>query len=237
MRSFIEVFPEGHLFAVWRSSDVILVAAPPGRRLALDRLRDPRVGRLLARAHISSPELLAAYYAAPLSALAPIAAGAALNSDDRPVVEYWAPRDLVAVGRSVSVLDPEIRARIPRREAMPEGALFADWSKERWLEVRAPAPASPFARGSQLLAEGNAPEARDAFERAVALESVERARLAVPRRLPPGARGCIRAEAALSHVKPSAEPQVQAQAAAVAGAIEALRQHAREALAGRSQPP
>jgi spermidine synthase len=278
VRSFIEVFPEGHLFAVWRSSDVILVAAPRGRRLALDRLRDPRVGRLLARARISSPELMAAYYAAPLSALAPVAAGAALNSDDRPVVEYWAPRDMVAVGRSASVLDPEVRARIPLLETMPDGDLFADWSKERWFEIRARAladlgdearatavvrgarvtglteladrlttalggrqrgepGASPFAIGSKLLAEGNAPEARDALERAVVLEPSNELAwlyLADCRQALGDISG---AEAALSHVKQSAEPQVRTQAAAVARAIEALRQQAREAMAGRSQAP
>jgi tetratricopeptide (TPR) repeat protein len=221
---------------------------------------------------------MAAYYAAPLSALAPVAAGAALNSDDRPVVEYWAPRDMVAVGRSASVLDPEVRARIPLLETMPDGDLFADWSKERWFEIRARAladlgdearatavvrgarvtglteladrlttalggrqrgepGASPFAIGSKLLAEGNAPEARDALERAVVLEPSNELAwlyLADCRQALGDISG---AEAALSHVKQSAEPQVRTQAAAVARAIEALRQQAREAMAGRSQAP
>src|SRR5207247_5539313 len=33
LHSFIEVFPQGQLFCVWRNVDLLLVATPPGRRL------------------------------------------------------------------------------------------------------------------------------------------------------------------------------------------------------------
>ena len=130
-RSFVEVFPEGNLFAVWRNSDAILIAAPHGRRLSLDRLHDPAVLALLEKAHLASPEALAANYAAPLSALGSFAAGAPFNTDDRPVVEYRAPRDMVEVGRSA------ILGQLALPQTMPEGNLFADWSPERWFGVRA----------------------------------------------------------------------------------------------------
>jgi spermidine synthase len=130
-RSFIEVFPEGNLFAVWRNSDAILIAAPRTRRLALDRLHDPAVLALLDKAHLASPEALAANYAAPLSALAPLAAGAPFNTDDRPVVEYRAPRDMVEVGRSA------ILSQLALPQTMPEGKLFADWPAEQWFGIRA----------------------------------------------------------------------------------------------------
>src|SRR6185436_12081696 len=53
--SFLTVFPEGRLFAVWRAIDVLLVAAPDGRRLSLERLESPAARRLLERARIGSP--------------------------------------------------------------------------------------------------------------------------------------------------------------------------------------
>ncbi|MBK7367106.1 MAG: fused MFS/spermidine synthase [Candidatus Eisenbacteria bacterium] len=56
MASFLEVFPEGDVYAVWRAVDVVLVASPGGRKLSLDRLRGPEVRRMLDAANIARPE-------------------------------------------------------------------------------------------------------------------------------------------------------------------------------------
>ena len=84
-----------------------MVAAPPGDTLALGRLREPAVAHELERAKQLGPESVAAWYACPLESLWAVASAAPLNSDDLPVVEYRAPRDLYRVGRlegSVSLL-------------------------------------------------------------------------------------------------------------------------------------
>ena len=129
--SFVEVFPEGSLFALSGNADAILIAAPHGRRLALDRLRQPAVLATLARAQLGAPEGLAANYAAPLSALAALADGAPFNPDDRPVVEYRAPRDVIEVMRS------GVLSQLELPQTMPDGGLFADWPAERWFGIRA----------------------------------------------------------------------------------------------------
>jgi hypothetical protein len=109
---------------------------PDGHHLALDRLRSPAVRRLLERARMPSPESLAGYYAGPFDALRPIAAGAPLDRDDRPLVEYRAPRDLVVVGRTSVQGDPRVLDRVPFATAPPAGALFSAWSNEAWYEGR-----------------------------------------------------------------------------------------------------
>jgi spermidine synthase len=135
--AFIEVFPQGQLFAVWRSVDVVLIAVPADRRFGLDRLNNPAARALLSKARLTSPEGLAAYWAGPLSALKPITQDATSNRDDRPFVEYRAPRDLVAVGRSSPIAHADVRKLLPFVEAWPEGPLFSAWStKSRWYEAR-----------------------------------------------------------------------------------------------------
>jgi len=134
--SFLEVFPDGHLFAVWRAVDLLFIAAPSDRALDLARLRSPAVRRILERTNVPAPEALAAYYAAPLSALRPIAQGAVLNRDDRPVVEYRAARDLVEVGNTNMHGHPEVTGRVPFTTDKPPGPLFADWPTPDWLVAR-----------------------------------------------------------------------------------------------------
>jgi len=134
--SFLEVFPEGQLFCVWPHVDLIMVSGPPGRALDLNRLRTPAARRLLEIANVGEPENLAAYYAGPLSALREAAAGATLNRDDRPVVEYRAPRDLVRIGRSAAHGHPEVVGRVPFAVRPPEGPLFSAWSPPEWREAR-----------------------------------------------------------------------------------------------------
>jgi spermidine synthase len=135
--SFLEVFPEGQVFSVWRAVDVLLVAVPDGRRLALERLDSPAARRLLDRARIGSPADLAGYYAGRLSALQPVARGAPLNRDDRPIVEYRAPQDLIAVGRGAAGGAPRVIGSIPFATSLPAGPLFAAWTEEGWFGARA----------------------------------------------------------------------------------------------------
>ncbi|MBI5168514.1 MAG: fused MFS/spermidine synthase [Candidatus Eisenbacteria bacterium] len=137
MASFLEVFPEGDVYTVWRAVDVVLVAAPGGRKLSLDRLRSPEARRMLDAANIAQPEDVAGYWSAPLSALVPIARGAALNRDDLPLVEYRAPRDLVAVGRAALNGSPEVARLVPFEGRMSAGARFAEWDRASWHARRA----------------------------------------------------------------------------------------------------
>jgi spermidine synthase len=137
LHSFLDVFPQGQLFFVWRNVDLLLVAAPPGRRLSLSRLSAPAARKQLARARIPDPAMLAAYWVAPLDSLRALTRGAPLNRDDRPVVEYRAPRDLVEIGRTALTGDPRVVNRIPFVGAAPTGPLFADWSAAAWYGARA----------------------------------------------------------------------------------------------------
>jgi spermidine synthase len=137
LHSFLDVFPQGQLFFVWRNVDLLLVAAPPGRRLSLSRLSAPAARKQLARARIPDPAMLAAYWVAPLDSLRVLTRGAPLNRDDRPVVEYRAPRDLVEIGRSALAGDPRVVGSIPFVGAAPTGPLFADWSAAAWYGARA----------------------------------------------------------------------------------------------------
>ncbi len=137
VRSYLEVFPQGQLFYIWRNVDLLLVAAPPGRTLDLARLRTPQARKLLDRARISDPSMLAAYWVSPLDSLRALAGEATLNLDDRPVVEYRAPRDLVAVGRTALSGHPAVVGRIPFVTTVPAGPLFQDWTPGEWYGARA----------------------------------------------------------------------------------------------------
>jgi spermidine synthase len=134
--SFLAVFPDGQAFEMGQNADLMLVAAPPSRRLALDRLRACGKQPVLARAGIKTPEAVAAYYAAPFAALRGFVAGAPLNRDDLPIVEYRAPRDLVTIGRSGATLRQVATEMIPFTPAMPSGPWFADWTPDQWYEAR-----------------------------------------------------------------------------------------------------
>lgn len=153
MASFLEVFPDGEVFTVWRAVDVLLIAKPAGRSLSLERLRSPAARRVLATAKIAAPEDAAAYWTGPLSSLAPLAKGALLNRDDRPIVEYRAPRDLVAVGHAALRGDPGATRLVPLEPARPGGPLFADWSADDWYTRRV----------RKLIAQGDAERARVAI--------------------------------------------------------------------------
>ena len=137
MASYLQVFPEGEVFTVWRAVDVLLVASPRGHRLALERLRSPEARRMLAVAHIAAPEDVAAYWTGSIASLEPLARGATLNRDDLPLVEYRAPQDLVAVGRAALTGNPGATHLLPFTERMPGGPVFAAWPRDDWYSRRA----------------------------------------------------------------------------------------------------
>ena len=137
LRSFLDVFPQGQVFCVWRNVDLLLVAAPPGRALSLSRLGTPAARRMLDRARIPEPAMLAAYWAGPLDSLRSRAGNAELNRDDRPVVEYRAPRDLVTVGRTQLGGHPGVVGRLPFAAFEPAGPLFSNWQPADWYGARA----------------------------------------------------------------------------------------------------
>jgi spermidine synthase len=135
--SFSDVFPDAYIFSIWRGFDLLLVAAPAKSRLALERLQSPAVARLLAEAKIRSPLEISAHYAGPLAAMAASLRAAPRNRDDRPIVEYRAPRDMVRVGGTTPNTDPRVIGAIPFVELMPDGALYASWTPEEWYASRA----------------------------------------------------------------------------------------------------
>lgn len=115
-RTFADAFPYVYAFtADAHSSDTFLIGSTRPLAIDLDRLhaamRDPRVGPELARGGVVRAEDLAANLILAPDELPPFTAGADVNSDDAPQLEYRAPRDLMAAAR--------------RRLAMSE-AIFAD---------------------------------------------------------------------------------------------------------------
>ena len=177
MRSYLEVFPEGHVFLIRRNHDLLLVACPPGRGFDLERLRTPAVARELVRARVSGPEVLPAYWLGPLAALRASVGTGPLNRDDRPVVEYRAPQDLVAVGSSPASVSTEVLSSLPFVGPRPAGELFAAWTPGAWYEsrVRALAQSGDTARAARVLEAARAEGAGAAAE-AVYAQAVRRAR-------------------------------------------------------------
>ncbi len=137
LASFLEVFPDAHLFILSESTDALLVAAPPGRTLSLPRLRVPELQYQYERALLSTPEQIAAFHVASGAALRELAAGAELNTDERPFVEYQAPRDMIEVGRTYGSHHPGITNRLAPSLVPPPGNPLADWPLADVLEWRA----------------------------------------------------------------------------------------------------
>jgi spermidine synthase len=137
LASFLAVFPDAHLFCVWGSADALIVAAPAGRSLALDRLAAPGLRPQLARARLAAPEQVAAFYVASGAAVRELAGAAALNTDDRPFVEYRAPRDMIEVGRAHASRHPGIAGRLALPVVPPAGHPLSGWPLDAVLVWRA----------------------------------------------------------------------------------------------------
>ncbi len=263
VRSFREVFPHGQLFYVWRGLDLLLVACPDDRRLDRARLETSAVRRILDRARLPEASVLASYWLGPLSSLTPPVAQGALNRDDRPVVEYRAPQDLVAIGRTDAGHSTAVTGAMPFADARPEGALFADWPVGEWYlqrarwrvlnedlphgaqvarAARAHAPevaavveaevqrgerraksALAYNEAVQALATGDKSRAREALERAVAIDPDNGAAWVVlsdRRRVDGDVAG---AEAAIAQARRSDDPRVRADAEAMTGMVASGR--------------
>jgi len=137
LASFLEVFPDAHLFVLSESTDALLVAAPPGRTLSLARLRDPGLRESYERALLTTPEQLAAFYVASGPALRQLAAGAEWNTDERPFVEYQAPRDMIEVGGVYGSHHPGTASLFTSALVPLPGNPLADWPREAVVEWRA----------------------------------------------------------------------------------------------------
>jgi spermidine synthase len=135
--AFLRVFPQAQVFCLWNSYDVLLVASPPGATLSWDRLQGPAAEREWRRARLRSPEEIAAFYVGPAAAWIPEVANAERNTDDRPFVEYRAPRDMVEVGRGLASHHPEVIHEFRRAVVPPPGGPLASWPRELVLRARA----------------------------------------------------------------------------------------------------
>ena len=202
--AFLRVFPRAQVFCVWNSSDVLLVAGPPGGTVSWDRLQGPAAERELRRARLRSPEDLAAFYVGPAAMWIPDVARAERNTDDRPFVEYRAPRDLVEVGRGLASHHPEVLREVPRTVVPPPGGPFASWPRGLVLRARAAAmlegagDQEALAVYEQLRAAGAgdvaaalAAERRDALERARFAARLAQARGSAERGDAAGARATL----------------------------------------------
>jgi spermidine synthase len=135
--SFLDVFPGAHVFCMWGAYDVLLIAAPAGRPLALERLGTPTVREQLRLARLESALEIAAFYVGSGAAFEPLTRGATRNTDDRPVVEYRAPRELVEVGRDRGTRRSAALQALPRPVALPAGGPLAGWPAADVLLARA----------------------------------------------------------------------------------------------------
>jgi spermidine synthase len=140
-RSFLEVFPSGHVFAIW-GADLLLVGAPEGRAIDRRVLESAELRRILGQTQPGIADLLPMYYGAPLSALRTMIGDGSLDTDDRPVVEYRAPRDLVVAGQNSHADITALDRLVPFSTVPPDGKLFSAWAPEHWYQMRAQAMAS-----------------------------------------------------------------------------------------------
>ena len=139
LQSFLTVFPRADFYCLWNSLDVFLIAAPPGRELPLARLETPAAQEQVKRARLRDALEVSTYYVGPASVLADRVANAPLNTDDQPIVEYRAPREVIEFGRDREGARPTVVSELPRTVAVPEGSPLASWPHEEMLRRRAKA--------------------------------------------------------------------------------------------------
>ena len=137
LSAYLRVFPGSELFCVWKSNDLLLLSAPSDRSLSWDRLEGAVAERELRRARLAGAEQIAAFDVGPAAALVPWVAGAERNTDDRPFVEFRAPRDLVEVGREFGSHHPAVMGEFVQHVAPPARGPLAGWPRELVLRARA----------------------------------------------------------------------------------------------------
>jgi spermidine synthase len=152
LAGFLDEFPRGNAFIAAGRTDLVLVACDSARSLPLARLRAPATAPVLERAKLLGPESVAAFWVGSFDSLRALAAGAERNTDDRPVVEYRAPRDLVERSRAAASGTGSLADLMPLGRWRDTGALFAGWDRATWFDARA----------RQLVRKGFDAPARDA---------------------------------------------------------------------------
>ncbi len=133
--AFLQVFPHGQAYVGSGRTDLVLVACDVPRTLSLARLSTPQVEPQLRRGRLPGPEAIASLYIGPFDSLRALAGHADLNTDDRPVVEYRAPRDLVRLSRGSGT--SALTEMLPRGRWQDAQGTFAEWGVERWFDARA----------------------------------------------------------------------------------------------------
>jgi len=137
LRTFLEVFPVSTL---WYNTSELLLIGVNGERMTLDSARVAKLARD-ARVHadldysywggaayrLNRPEVLLGGFLCGARGLQALSSGAAIDRDDRPVLEYAAAR----VGESQSLELPllsDLRAHLDPIESLFGGAAPADWA-------------------------------------------------------------------------------------------------------------
>jgi len=143
LRSIAEVFPDAEAFLMANTSDMLVIAAPPGTLVPAERLlianSREKWATYLGRYGWQRDGAPAAFHVGRISRLLEKVPQAPLNTDDRPYVEYRAPKDLYRMPGSV---DPWFLA-----EPRPLDGL------RRWVP-EAVLPQVALAAGSELAALG-----------------------------------------------------------------------------------
>jgi hypothetical protein len=102
-----------------------------------------------------------------------LAAGGERNTDDRPFVEYRAPRDMIEVGRDFGSRHPGIASRLSLPVVPPDGSPIASWPREAVLLWRARQrlasadPGAALAVATELGASGVSPDSLESVLRRV----------------------------------------------------------------------
>ncbi|MEY5025326.1 MAG: hypothetical protein RLZZ244_854 [Verrucomicrobiota bacterium] len=136
LRSFSEVFPRAQVFCVDYSQDLLLIAAPEDRALDLSRLSTERARQLLTQSRIDDPKHVAVRWACRLDSFASQFQKAELNTDDRPIVEYRAPKDIITTASIQPGKTSEAIALVPFSVDFPADSLLRDWDPLAWYDAR-----------------------------------------------------------------------------------------------------
>ncbi|HTC94530.1 MAG TPA: fused MFS/spermidine synthase [Terriglobales bacterium] len=181
---------------LWRAAetDLLFLGRTEAAPFQFDRLRSLWQNQALHKDFVSldihQPQGLAAYYLLDAAAVRKLGAGSVLNTDDRTLLEYHAPRSLLAHGLSDAnqALIAQLRAGpLPAnlqasdiRPALEAGAATAldlgDTDNARYflkaLQAQPESVARDVAQGRFALMQGALPEAKSFFEAALRLDPV-----------------------------------------------------------------
>lgn len=133
---FLEVFPRGNAFLSIDDRDLLLVACDSARTLSLPRLSTPAARAELGRAKLLGPGAVAAFFVGPIDSMWFLTRGVPVNRDDRPFVEYRAPREMVELGEQLAHGGRALGTLLPRGRWADAQPLFADWTREDWFDGR-----------------------------------------------------------------------------------------------------